>query len=562
MQQIGRTETVPANLGGPRRAHQSTGYALLHALIATAFLAAYVILEWLSFIHEYKGVPITPWNPGLGVVFALMLSAGARYGVVLFAGVVIAEIAVLRSSLSWPIILGIAASIAVGYAAITAITRRGLGLDPALNRLRDVFLLLAAGGIGATVVALVVALLLVADAQLDLADVLVAAGPLLVGDVIGIAVMTPLTLRLVPRVPHPSLRTLRALAPEVALYVAVVTMFLWLVLGTESATGFKLFYLFFLPVVVAAVRYGLDGACVGLALTQLGLVGLLHRHGYDAAVFTDFQILMLVLTATGLTVGVVVTERRQSDLAMQEVEARLRAKEAEAAQAARLNLVSGMASALAHEINQPLTAARALARAAQQLLRVPQPDHARADGNLTTLIAQVDHAADVVRRTREFLRRGEPHIGTIDVKSMIEDSLALVRADAAANNIKIELDAQSDLPPLHGDRVQLQQVILNLVRNAIEALAGSDRRDGAIRIGARRSDDRIEITVIDNGPGVDEALAGRVFDPLTTSKPDGLGLGLAICASIVELHGGGIWLQSRAAGATEFRCSLPLRRTP
>src|SRR5262249_54380997 len=150
---------------------------------------------------------------------------------------------------------------------------------------------------------------------------------------------------------------------------------------------------------------------------------LLRRHGYDANVFTEFQVLMLVLTATGLTVGVVVSERRQAARAVRAVEARLRAKEAEAAEAARFTLVSGMASALAHEINQPMTAARALARAAQEILRAPNADRARADGNLTTLIAQVDHAAGVVRRMRDFLRRGHPHVSTIDVRGMIEDAL-------------------------------------------------------------------------------------------------------------------------------------------
>jgi two-component system, LuxR family, sensor kinase FixL len=555
-----------SNIGdiGPSRVHAIAKGVPRAALIASAprlllgatFLAVYLSLEWLSFIHEYKGIPVTPWNPGLGAVFALMLFAGARYGVVLFVGVVIAEIAVLRSSLSWPILIGIAGIIAIGYAGMTVIARRVLAFDAGLNHLRDVLLLLVGGGLGATTVAVLVSLLLVVDAQLDLGDLPFAALPLLVGDLIGIAVVTPLTLRLVLHRPHLSVRALRALAPEIVLYVALVTLLLWFILGTESAAGFKYFYLFFLPVVVAAVRHGLDGACLGLALTQLGLVGLLRHHGYDANVFTEFQALMLILTATGLTVGVVVTERRQAARAMREVEARLRAKEWEAAQAARFTLVSGMASALAHEINQPMTAARALARAIQELLRAPSIDHARTDGNLTNLVAQIDHAAGVVRRMRDFLRRGHPHVSTIDALSMLDDALILVRAEARAKAIEIVLDVPPELPPLHGDRVQLQQVILNLVRNAMEALAG--RKDGIVRIAVCRFDDRVEVRVADNGPGIEASLAARLFEPLTTSKPDGLGLGLSICASIVQLHSGRIWLHSAEPGATEFRFSLPL----
>jgi two-component system sensor kinase FixL len=126
----------------------------------------------------------------------------------------------------------------------------------------------------------------------------------------------------------------------------------------------------------------------------------------------------------------------------------------------------------------------------------------------------------------------------------------------------MEIDVPDDLQPVYGDRVQLEQVVLNLTRNAMEAIAESGRADGRIRLSARRSErpNEIEICVADNGPGIDANLVGRLFEPLTTSKQEGLGLGLAICASIVEAHGGRIWLQSHAAGATEFRFSLPLRQ--
>jgi len=341
-----------------------------------------------------------------------------------------------------------------------------------------------------------------------------------------------------------------------------VMLFLWFIGLTESESGFKLFYLFFLPVVIAAIRYGLDGACLGLALTQFGLVGLLHLHGYDANVFTEFQILMLVLTATGLTVGVTVDERQQAHREVRAVEALLRTKEAEAAQAARFNLVSSMASALAHEINQPITAARALGRAAQHLLHDNNTNHARVDDNLSTMIAQIDHAASVVKRMREFLRRGEPHISTINVRTLIDEALILAGTETAGIPIRIDADVAPDLPPVHADRVQLQQVVLNLVQNSIDAIGTSGRSEGRIRVAAALLDNppRVEIAVSDNGAGIAPALAERLFEPLTTSKRDGLGLGLSICATIVQSHHGRLWLQSGAPGATEFRFWLPLQQ--
>jgi hypothetical protein len=190
------------------------GTALARALTMTGLIAAYVGLEWVSFIHEYKGVPITPWNPGLGFVLAVMVLFGTHYAAVLFVGAVVAEIVVLRSHLAWPVIVGIAAIIALGYGVVAQLIRGNLRLHTALNRLRDVVLLLMGGILGAVLVALLICLLLLADEDLDLNDVFVAAGPLLIGDVIGIAVVTPLTLRLALRPAAALDRTLLRIVPE------------------------------------------------------------------------------------------------------------------------------------------------------------------------------------------------------------------------------------------------------------------------------------------------------------------------------------------------------------
>jgi two-component system, LuxR family, sensor kinase FixL len=552
----------PTPLGEARQAapkrHTSETLAL-HPRAAGLFLAVYVVLEWVSFIHEYKGVPATPWNPGLGVAFALMVFAGPRYGIVLFAGVVISEIAVLRSSLEWWVVVAIAGIIAVGYGSMAWLVRRQLQFESSLDRLRDVLLLLAAGFAGCILVALLLPLLLLADGKLDRTDVLVATAPLVVGDFIGIAVMAPLALRLWLNEGSAHTRALLPGAPELLFWMLAIGLLTWLIVRPDILTGFNYFYLLFVPVVVVAVRHGLDGACVALAVAQFALVAWLHIYGYDATAFTEVQVLMLVLTSTGLIVGVIVTERRSAQREINAIEQRLRLKEAEAEQASRVALATGMASALAHEINQPMTAARALARAVQQILRMPQADLPRAEQNLMTLIAQIDHAAGVVRHMRDFLRRGRPHVSTVDVRAMVDDTLTLVAGDAAARKVRIETRLDARLPQLHGDRIQIQQVFLNLIRNAMEAIEPG-RSDGRIVVTARRLDapPRLEFSIADNGPGVAPMLVGRLFEPLTTSKHDGLGLGLPISASIVEAHGGRIWHVAESTNGAEFHISIPL----
>jgi C4-dicarboxylate-specific signal transduction histidine kinase len=234
-------------------------------------------------------------------------------------------------------------------------------------------------------------------------------------------------------------------------------------------------------------------------------------------------------------------------------------KQAGAAHAARLNLVSGMASALAHEITQPMTAARALARSAQHLLNAPGGDLTRVDGNLKALLTHIDHAGAIVRRMREFMRRGHPHVSTIDTRKMLEEALTLAYAEASAKHVRLELDAPDQLPAVYGDNVQLEQVVLNLVHNAVEAITDAGLPEGQVRVIAREQSapPRVEIGVLDNGPGVSAHVEACLFDPLATSKQDGLGFGLSISASIVEAHGGQIWLHSRKPGATEFRFSVP-----
>jgi two-component system sensor kinase FixL len=193
-------------------------------------------------------------------------------------------------------------------------------------------------------------------------------------------------------------------------------------------------------------------------------------------------------------------------------------------------------------------------------LRSPQADLTRADQNLTRLTAEIDLAGGILRRMRDFLRRGRPQVSTINVPLVLDDTLMLIGPEAAAKHVRIDLDCPAEVPPVHGDRIQLQQVVLNLVRNAIDAIVESGRSDGRIRVTARRSDNsgELEIRVLDNGPGIPADRVDLLFRPLNTSKKDGLGLGLSICLAIVEAHGGRIRLHSNEPGATEFRLSLPL----
>jgi two-component system sensor kinase FixL len=525
-------------------------------MLTLVLLAAYVGLEWLSFLHEHNDLPVTPWNPGLGLMFAMIILRGPKIGFALLGGVFVAQVLVVRSELSWGVLLAMSTAVAVSYTAVATIAGRRLHLGPQLLRTRDILILVAAGLVGALAEAVQLWLLLLATRHFHLADIGSTSLPLIVGDVIGIAVVTPRVLRIVARAGRPTFLPMGAFA-ELLLLLVAITLTLLVVVRPPGPLGQSLFYLLFVPVVIAAVRHGIDGACAALAISQLGLVAVLHWHGFELSRFTEYQVLMLVLTLTGLIVGGLVSERQAAHVEAEVARLRLHEMEAQSARAARLNMASGMAAALAHEISQPMTAARALARSVQELMRVPDRDAARIERNLTSMIEQVDHASEVIKRMREFLRRGVPHISTLDIEAELTEAAALIEPLVKSRKILLNIAVAPGLPAVHADRVQFGQVVINLIKNSIDAIPVDAK--GRVDVSARLTDAGkwIEIAVRDNGPGIEPDQVDTVFEPLNTSRPDGMGLGLSICKTILQAHGGRIWLSSWAPGETEFRFALP-----
>jgi signal transduction histidine kinase len=536
---------------------------LTTALLPLALILLYLGLEWLSFLHEHAGLPVTPWNPALGMMFAVLILKGARYGLVLFASVALAEALVLHGWLGWPVVLAVAGIVAASYTGVASLARNLLLTGTPGFHTRDIAIVVSGGLAGAIISSTLLATLMLSIRHLDSSAMLRTAGLLALGDAIGIAVVTPLALRMVGRRDWESASIIPTrLLMELAAYAVVIVLALAIIMKPDQPLRQSLLYLLFLPVVLAAVRHGIDGACAALSIAQLGLVGFLHLYGFDLARFTEYQLLMLVMTVTVLLVGAVVSERDAADVAAREADRRLQELQNEAARTARLNLVSGMAAALAHEINQPLTAARALARSVGQLVSAEDGDRSRATRNVTAMVEQIDHAAAVVRRMRQFLQRGEPDVVAVDPRRLVEDALALIQTHASAERIALSMTTRGSSPPVLADRIQIQQVVLNLVRNAIDAIAETGRADGRITIeiatGASGRD--LEIGVRDNGAGIAPDHLDTIFVPLSTTKEHGLGLGLSICETIVQAHGGRIWASSTSPEGTEIRFSLPIAK--
>jgi two-component system sensor kinase FixL len=239
-------------------------------------------------------------------------------------------------------------------------------------------------------------------------------------------------------------------------------------------------------------------------------------------------------------------------------EARARQHQAELARVSRISLAGEMAGALAHELSQPLTAIAAFARGCLRLLTGPAPKPETLYEGVSEVAQQAERAGDVLGRLREFIRGGASQRALVEVGPLIEAAVDLARAEAVQNEIEIDVRLDPGLPAVLADHIQIEQVLLNLLKNAIDAIAIAVSRERLIVLEAHRKDlHTVQISVADSGPGVIDEVATSLFEPFVTTKPDGMGMGLSISRSIVESHGGRLRMAQSVGSGASFVLDLP-----
>ena len=245
-----------------------------------------------------------------------------------------------------------------------------------------------------------------------------------------------------------------------------------------------------------------------------------------------------------------ITERRRAELQARQLRDEL-------AHVGRVTTLAALTGSLAHEINQPLAAIMTNAQAARRLIGAPVPDLDELRAALTDIVADNQRAADVVRRLRTLLRKDTSEYAPVDINDSIGEVIKVLQSDIESRRIGLEVDLAADLPPVLGDRVQLQQVALNLLMNAFEALEREDLKLTPVRIRTALSDGSVAVFVEDHGIGLTDDQLPRMFEPFYTTKPDGMGLGLAICQTIMNAHDGAVSVSRNADRGTTFSFSLP-----
>ena len=284
----------------------------------------------------------------------------------------------------------------------------------------------------------------------------------------------------------------------------------------------------------------------------IGIGREIEAQRKNGSVFpADIAVSEVRLPGRRLFTGIIrdLTERR----AMEE-RARLRLEDA--AHTARVLELGEMCSGIVHEMNQPLAAIVSFAEGCLRMVRGGGAEPALIEDTLGRVAEQGIRAGEILSGLRDLVRKDESRIEAFHLDATIEETLLLVDHERRRRGIRVEVDREHELPAVSADRVQIEQILLNLLRNAFHAVEGAERRQVRMRV-TRAESDRVRLIVEDSGPGLTPELCERVFEPFYTTRPSGLGIGLAISRSLAERHGGRLWAESGDGRGARFGLELP-----
>lgn len=508
---------------------------------AAVFAPCYVALDWASYIAPLGPFNITPWNPQPALAIAWMLLGGLHHAPVVLATVFCADLLIRHAPGGYAITLLTALALSMGYGAIAWTLRNLPRFDRRLRSMRDLTLFVATVVAGTAVAGGLFVGILKAGGLLPAPSFLEAWVRFWVGDAVGILVTAPLLILAADTERRAALSAL-ARRRETVAQMLVLLAVLWLIFEMLGADPSRHFYLLFVPLIWIAVRGGMNGAVVAIAIVQLGVVAGIHHDGAATFPVVELQALVATLSLTGLFLGVMVDERRRAAEGYR--------------QTLRLAAAGEMAGAIAHEVNQPLTALSNYGEAALMMLARGGPDLGAVPATVTKMLAEAERASEVVRRLRDFFRMGTTRLEAVPLEELLASIRRIGQQVIGVRNVVLEVGAEPDLPPLYIDRLQIELVLRNLIANAVEALHAAGQTGARVNVQAGRDgSEHVRVVVTDNGPGLAPEVQESVFEPFVSGKPTGLGLGLAISRAIAEGHGGS--LDARTADHGEFHLVLP-----
>jgi two-component system, LuxR family, sensor kinase FixL len=513
-----------------------------------AFIAVYFALNLLTEWHEFDRLGITLWSPDDGLSLALLLESVA-FAPFVFFGAVLVDLSIAGVHRSIGVTMAAELSLTIVYVSLAFLLKKQLNFNIRQFRLPDVVTFLLFIPAAAMLSSFIYCGVLYLGGELSADKVFVAIGHCWIGVALGMITIIPATTAVFSSLSTPPWRWSGYTLFTIFIFVLGICLGFAALVGV----GDKLYYLFnllFLPVIWVAMRKGYAGVALALVTIQLTLAVVTAFVGYNTTDFAILQLLMLVLSITGLLLGAVTTERQDAAL-------RLREQKRELARMLSNARAGAMGMALAHEVSQPLSTVATYLHAARRLLQSSVASEPVMDA-LVKAEAEAHRAREVLERIRDFVSNGNLNLEALDLSAIAQKIVALCGEEAAERGIQVEVESVGPVPPVQADRVQIEQVLINLVANAIDAASERSDARGRVIIRIATHADAVAIEVEDNGKGVAPELADNIFDAYQTTKPRGMGLGLHLSRRIVQRHAGRLWWEPVRTGGARFVVELPI----
>lgn len=521
--------------------------------LVVAYLLAHVTLDAMSFVQPVLKLGITPLSPQTGLALAFLLAQPRGVAWVVLA-LLVSEV-VIRGvpTPAWVLVLH-AIGVATVYASAATIMRR-IGMRGIGATISGTLRFIIAAAVTALAAALVGVGIYTTFGPVPQSMFGPAIARYAVGDFNGILLLTPLLLHL-----NAAGELLGAVRRQPMAFVGVligIAAAFTVVFLIGDPQDLRFFYLFFIPAIAAALAWGVPGFLLAAVALQAGLIIGVQRLP-EVAPLLDLQFLMSILLATGLALGSVITERHESARSALQREVELRGRETALARASRVATTGELASTLAHELNQPLTALVSYLRAGEIMAGERDDADPRLAPTLRKAANEALRASDTLRRLRNFYAGRDPQLEPLALSPLLDQLTDTIRRSDRGVHAAIRLRVESPDLTVHTDRVFVGVILANLLGNALDATARSDRPTVEIR--AAVAGDIVRIAIDDNGTGISASVRDDLFKPFVTSKPDGMGVGLAVSRSLAESCGGSLALGVSDRGGACFVLSLPVVR--
>lgn len=516
---------------------------------AAAFVTVFVVLDQVDLIGLSGEPSISPWNLTLGMSVAALIRWPRAALPLVFLATVVSEVVGPHSPIpelkgAWEGLVTVGEAVAIVYCG--GVLSRW-SVHPLLKN--PVLAMLAASLPCALVASIVQCGVFIALDLISYQFISRILARLWVGDVIGVFTITPLLF--LNLFPSPRGYFSAARVVEVLVQATIVMTVVWVAFGVHPQTASRYFYVVFLPAIWTAIRYGCRGAILMNVFVQASMIFSLSLAGHEEVNITLFQALLLVLAVSGVTLGLAIDQNHAAAL-------RLRAREEELAASLKVAATGELAGMLAHELGHPLGAISNYAAALNHLVRRVAPQDEEILKISHKLATEIGRATDTLHRLRDFYRTGSLAFEQANLSELINDTVQILKDRMAANSIVTSISLESAHNTIFCDRIQIRAVIHNLLANAIDALKAVRVQTRMLAITIKRVGEIVVLEIEDSGGGVAPDVRDHIFEPLVTTKKDGLGLGLSMSRSVVEAHGGFITLEESRLGGAKFTVGLPV----